>query len=82
VQENYSRIGSAEIDRLFDDGIQELDRSKATAIANQADTLIWQEVHSLSLYQRPDLWACRQGLANFGATGFADLVYQDIGWAK
>jgi len=82
VQENYSRIGSAEIDRLFDEGIQELDRSKANAIANQVDALIWQEAHSLSLYQRPDLWACRQGLANFGAIGFADLTYQDIGWVK
>ncbi len=40
---------------------QELDRSKAIAIANRIDALIWQEVHSLTLYQRPELCAVQEG---------------------
>ncbi len=83
IQQNYARVGSDEIDALFTQANAELDRQKAIAIANQIDALIWQEVHSLTLYQRPELWATKRNLANFGAFGFAQpIVYQDIGWVK
>ena len=44
-------------------------------------TLIWQEVHSLTLYQRPEIYAVKKGLANFGAFGLQQpWPYTDIGW--
>jgi peptide/nickel transport system substrate-binding protein len=82
IQQNYSRVGSDEIDRLFDEATQELDRKRAIELANRIDGLIWQEVHSLTLYQRPEMWIAKSGLANHGAFGFAEIVYEDIGWAK
>jgi peptide/nickel transport system substrate-binding protein len=82
VQQNYARVGSDEIDALFDAAASELDHAKAIEIANRIDTLIWQEVHSLTLYQRPELWPCKKGLANVGAFGFAQAVYEDIGWQQ
>jgi peptide/nickel transport system substrate-binding protein len=82
VQQNYARIGTPEIDALFERTNQELDRNKAAELANQVDALIWQEVHSLTLYQRPELLVCKRNLVNFGAFGFASWIYQDIGWAK
>ncbi len=39
-------------------------------------------MHSLTLYQRPEMWVAKSGLANHGAFGFAEIVYEDIGWAK
>jgi peptide/nickel transport system substrate-binding protein len=82
VQQNYTRVGSDEIDGLFDAATSELDRAKAIEIANHIDTLIWQEVHSLTLYQRPELFPCKKGLANVGAFGFARPNYEDIGWQR
>jgi len=88
IQQNFARIGSPQIDGLFLEAAQELDRVKAQAIANQIDALIWQEVHSLTMYQRPEIYACKKALANFGAFGFAQgptapmRDYQNIGWAK
>jgi peptide/nickel transport system substrate-binding protein len=84
IKQNYARIGSEEIDQLFDRASQELDRTKAIVLANQLDALIWQEVHSLTEYQRPELVVCKKNLVNFGAFGFAGppWVYQDIGWAR
>ena len=83
IQQNYARIGSDEIDALFDAANAELDRTKAIEIANQADALIWQEVHSLTLYQRPDLAAVNKNLANFGAFGLQwPWKYADIGWVS
>ena len=51
-------------------------------MANRIDALIWQEVHSLTLYQRPELVVAKKTLANFGAFGFASWKYEDIGWTK
>ena len=82
IQQNYARVGSDEIDPLFAQATQELDRKRAIELANRIDALIWQEVHSLTLYQRPEMWVAKNGLANHGAFGFAEIVYEDIGWAK
>jgi peptide/nickel transport system substrate-binding protein len=82
IRQNYARVGSDEIDRLYAQANSELDRTKAIAIANQIDALIWQEVHTITIYQRPEIVAVKKGVANFGAIGFADPIYQDIGWSK
>jgi peptide/nickel transport system substrate-binding protein len=82
IQQNFARIGSDELDHVLDDAVQELDPQKAMTLANQADTLIWQEVHSVTTYQRPDIWAAKKGLANVGAYGFASTAYEDIGWVE
>jgi peptide/nickel transport system substrate-binding protein len=80
IQQNYARTGSPEIDALFDKATAELDEQKAIDIANQIDAAIWDEVHSLTLYQRPELIAAKSTLANFGAFGFATPHYEDIGF--
>jgi peptide/nickel transport system substrate-binding protein len=83
VQQNYARIGSDLIDSLFIAANGELDRAKALELGNRIDSLIWDEVHSLTTYQRPELILVKKRLANFGAFGFAiPWVYEDIGWMK
>jgi peptide/nickel transport system substrate-binding protein len=81
-QQNFSRIGTPQVDALFDEATSEFDEQKAIDLANQIDAAIWGEVHSLTLYQRPDIAATRSQLANFGAFGFASVVYEDIGFTK
>ncbi len=82
VGQNYGRIGSDEIDRLFDEATAAFDRARANELGNEIDALIWQEVHSLTLYQRPEIVAAREDLANVGAFGFATLRYEDMGYLE
>ena len=82
IQQNYARVGSQALDDLFDKATAELDPKKAIDLANQADAMIWSEVHSLTLYQRPELVATKNTVANFGAVGFATNIYEDIGFIK
>ena len=82
IQQNFARVGSAEIDGLFDQATAELDEAKARTIANQIDALIWKEVHSLTTYQRPEIVAVKSNIGNFGAFGFASTIYEDIGIKK
>jgi peptide/nickel transport system substrate-binding protein len=80
IQQNYARVGSPEIDALFDQATAEFDEVKAREIANQIDRAIWEEVHSLTNYQRPDLVGAKAGLANMGALGFADIDWPNLGF--
>ena len=58
-----------------------LDPDEARLI-NQADKLIWDEVHSLTLYQRPQITGVNKTLANVGSFGFEQPDYKDIGFVK
>jgi peptide/nickel transport system substrate-binding protein len=80
IQQNYARVGSPTIDRALDAATQELDPARARRAVNTADRLIWQQASVLPLYQRPQLVATHPDLANFGARGFYDLSYEDIGY--
>ena len=82
IQQNYARTGSAEIDGLFDQANAEFDDQKRIDLGNQIDAEIWELVHSMTLYQRPEIIAAKEKLANFGAFGFATAHYEDIGFKK
>ena len=82
VQQNYARVGSPAIDRLMSRAQEELDLGRARQLINQADRLVWDEVHSIVLYQRPQITAAKSNLANIGSSGLRSTVYQDIGWAR
>jgi peptide/nickel transport system substrate-binding protein len=82
IQQNYFRVGNPEIDKLFDQAAAEFDPEKQIAIGNDIDKLIWDEVHSVTLYQVPDIVATKEKLSNFGAFGFASTIYEDIGYKK
>jgi peptide/nickel transport system substrate-binding protein len=82
VQQNYARVGSARIDRLMSQAQEQVDLSRARALLNEADGLIWNEVHSLILYQRPQMTGVKSNLANIGSFGFQSTEYPDIGFVK
>ncbi|WP_327105575.1 ABC transporter family substrate-binding protein [Nonomuraea glycinis] len=79
---NFGRVGSAAIDAAMDRAGQNLDPEGARADVNAADKLIWKQASVLPLYQRPQLVAVRETLANVGARGFHELRYQDIGFVR
>ncbi|WP_067830723.1 ABC transporter family substrate-binding protein [Actinomadura kijaniata] len=80
IQQNYSRLGTPEIDAAMDRAITELDPARARRLVNEADRLIWRLATVLPLYQRPQIVATRGGLANLGAGGFQEIAYEDIGF--
>lgn len=80
--QNYAKIGNPDIDALYKQAVSELDTQKATDLTYQIDQKIWEEGHSVPLYQRPDLVATKSNLVNFGSFGFADVDYTSIGFKK
>ena len=82
TQQNFGGIGNETINNLFAEASRELDTVRRIDLANQIDREIWKTGHSLLLYQRPNVIAVRDGVANFGAFGFADEIYTDIGFTR
>ena len=79
---NFGKIGTPQIDAKIDQTQSELDQDKARVLANEVDTMIWQEGFSLPLFQSPGDIAVRSDLANYGAPGLADVDYTAIGFIR
>jgi peptide/nickel transport system substrate-binding protein len=62
VQQNYSRQGTPEIDALFAKFVQEPDADAQAELGNQIDTLLWGQVATLPLYQKPTFIAYQSSI--------------------
>ncbi|MBW8090370.1 ABC transporter family substrate-binding protein [Streptomyces hygroscopicus subsp. hygroscopicus] len=82
VEQNYTRVGTDQIDQFFDRALSELDGGASRSLVSRADARIWAAAGSIPLYQRPQLVAVRKGLVNAGAFGFSTPRYQDIGFRR
>jgi peptide/nickel transport system substrate-binding protein len=66
----------------MDKAEETLDPNQARDVINQADAQVWNEVHSLVLYQRPQQTAVKSNLVNVGSFGFEQPDYTKIGFAS
>lgn len=79
---NYSKVSLPEVDDLVDQIDVETDKAKRIELSNQADQLLWEDVNTLPLYQRPELIASKEKLANFGAFGLGSVNWTEVGYQK
>ncbi|MFI1562501.1 ABC transporter family substrate-binding protein [Streptomyces sp. NPDC020490] len=82
VEQNYTRVGTDQVDQLFDEAVATLDDTERRGLLRKADSRIWAAAGSIPLFQRPQLTAVRKGLVNAGAFGFQTPVFEDIGFLK
>ncbi|HKR50346.1 MAG TPA: ABC transporter family substrate-binding protein [Pseudonocardiaceae bacterium] len=81
-EQNYGHIASKEIDELYKQAIGTLDDKRRVELGQQIDQAIWNLMPQVPLYQITGAAAVRSTLANFGAPGFADVIYENIGYTK
>jgi peptide/nickel transport system substrate-binding protein len=81
---NYAQLSLPDVDKLAVQLKQEADQAKRNDLAAQTDKLIWENVHTLPLYQRPELVAVKSKLANYGAFGLSHNAFkwEDVGYQK
>jgi peptide/nickel transport system substrate-binding protein len=83
-ESNFAQLSMPEVDELIKQIDVETDPAKRIELATQADKIIWENVHTLPLYQRPDLTAVKSKLANYGSFGLSDKTYgwEHVGYEK
>jgi peptide/nickel transport system substrate-binding protein len=57
VGQNYSRIGTPQIDALIKQSGTETDTTKQADLGNQIDKALWDQVATIPLYQKPTFFA-------------------------
>ncbi|MFD5949616.1 ABC transporter family substrate-binding protein [Streptomyces collinus] len=82
IEQNYTRVGTDQVDQLFDEAVATLDEGESRSLIRKADSRIWAAAGSIPLFQRPQLLAARKNLVNAGAFGFGTPVYEDMGFLK
>ncbi|MFF9086956.1 ABC transporter family substrate-binding protein [Streptomyces sp. NPDC014991] len=82
VEQNFTRVGTDQVDQLFDQAATTLDEDEERDLIRKADARIWAAAGSIPLYQRPQLVGVRRNLVNAGAFGFQTPVYEDMGFLK
>ncbi|MFE9772758.1 ABC transporter family substrate-binding protein [Streptomyces sp. NPDC005931] len=82
VEQNYTRVGTDQVDQLFEQAVATLDDAERRSLIRKADSRIWAIAGSIPLYQRPQLTAARKNLVNAGAFGFRTPVYEDMGFLR
>lgn len=82
VEQNYTRVGTDQVDQLFDQAVATLDEDESRSLVRKADARIWAAAGSIPLYQRPQLTAARKTVVNAGSFGFQTPVYEDMGFLK
>lgn len=82
IEQNYTRVGSDQVDHLFEQATTELDDKARADVLGRIDARVWAAAGSVPLYQRPELVAVNKKLVNAGAFGFETPRYQDIGYRK
>jgi peptide/nickel transport system substrate-binding protein len=55
--ENWDHYSNKQVDSLFNTALATVDTTKAAAIYNQIDTLLWKDAATLPLYQQPQLYS-------------------------
>ncbi|MER6349268.1 ABC transporter family substrate-binding protein [Streptomyces sp. NPDC001595] len=82
IYANYGRISSPRLDALLREAGRTLDEDRRTRLYNQADEIVWELGHDVLLYQRPQVLAVREGLANYGVPGLGDIDFTAVGWER
>ncbi|GAB3360806.1 ABC transporter family substrate-binding protein [Modestobacter lapidis] len=62
VQQNYSRQGTPEIDALFQQFVTEPDPEAQAELGNQIDALLWEQMATVPLYQKPTFIAYQSAI--------------------
>jgi len=64
--QNYSQGGTPEIDAALNKMVTATNTQDEVKFANQADELLWQQMYTLPLYQKPTLLAYDSNYGNIG----------------
>ncbi|HAK71851.1 ABC transporter family substrate-binding protein [Bifidobacterium sp. UBA6881] len=79
---NFTYVGSKEVDSLVKKAGALSDYSEQTKATNKAEKAALALYGTIPVSTAPAYTATKKGLANYGPSGFAGSLPQDIGWQK
>ncbi len=81
-ESNYASLKMPEVDKNAELLTSETDEAARIKLANDTSAIIWENVHTLPLYQRPQNWATKANLANYGSFGLGLAEWENVGYQQ
>ena len=81
-ESNYANLKMPEVDKNAELLTTETDKAARIKLANDTSAIIWENVHTLPLYQRPQNWATKANLANYGSFGLGLSEWENVGYQQ
>ena len=81
-ESNFSQLSDPRIDENAKKLDSTTDLQARVDLANETAKIIWENVMTLPLYQRPELIAVKTKLANYGAFGLSNVQWENVGYEK
>jgi peptide/nickel transport system substrate-binding protein len=63
---NQGKYSNKKVDAMFNQAVAELDPKKAAELVNQVDQILWEDMPTIPLYQKPQLLAYRNTFTGIG----------------
>ncbi|OKL51900.1 ABC transporter family substrate-binding protein [Buchananella hordeovulneris] len=79
-ESNYAQIDDPKIDEYVKQIGAEMDVEKRRQLTNEVDKLIWDNVHTLPIYNRVLFTGVPKTLANYGSFGISSEQHEKIGY--
>ncbi len=79
---NFAALVNPDIEALIPQIDTEPDRPTRVDLTNEADSIIWESVHTLPIYRRQAFTAVPETLANFGASTFENYLAENVGYTE
>jgi peptide/nickel transport system substrate-binding protein len=81
--QNYGKFSNPKVDEMFTQAVAELDPAKAAEMGNQIDQLLWDDMATLPLYQKPQLIGWRNTFTGIGDNLSSQGPFWNAGlWAQ
>ena len=81
--QNYGQFSNKQVDELFTQAVSELDPKKATELGNQIDQILYDEMATVPLYQKPQLIGWRNNFTGIGDNLSSQGPFWNAGvWAQ
>lgn len=81
-QQNWGLTGNQKINHAFSHALSILDPTLFLRAVNEIDSLLWEDMGQLPLFQVPIAYAQRSDLVNWGVTASPTIVWKNIGFSS
>lgn len=77
---NPSGYSNPEVDSLGAQALTQMDPAAREELLDRVATILWADAPAIPLYEVPEVFMVRDGLANYGPDELGTILWENVGW--
>lgn|GEM_PF-1751610 len=79
---NLWMYSDAGVDALARQAVRTLDPAQRAVTLNSLASIVWRDAPVIPLYEVPEVFMARDGLANYGPAELGTILWESVGWVS